>query len=309
MFEKKCLVFYNCTTPLHMGAGTALGAIDNPIQREVHTNHPQINGTGIKGAVRHHLNQSWGEQKKTKIAELFGADTNDKDLFAGAISFTDANLVAFPVRSIKNTFIYATSPYALARLKRTAEAAGLKTGWSVPALEKGNALGASAEALDGGRLCLETYEFAAAADDSTKAIAAWLAERCMPDNTEMIYFKEKIKKDLFVLCEDDFNYFVKNATVVEPHVRIDDDTGTAADGALFYTENLPPESILAGITLGSIERTIGKNVEQRRKAEDALKLLLEGETGSEGINGKIVQMGGDATTGRGLVLVNSVKEK
>lgn len=37
MFQAQQLVFYNCLSPVHMGAGTAVGAIDNPIQREVHT--------------------------------------------------------------------------------------------------------------------------------------------------------------------------------------------------------------------------------------------------------------------------------
>ena len=35
-----------------MGAGQAVGAINNPIQREVHTSHPLIAGSGLKGAVR-----------------------------------------------------------------------------------------------------------------------------------------------------------------------------------------------------------------------------------------------------------------
>ncbi len=41
MFEAQQLVFYTCISPLHMGAGQAVGAIDNPIQREVHTSVQQ----------------------------------------------------------------------------------------------------------------------------------------------------------------------------------------------------------------------------------------------------------------------------
>jgi CRISPR-associated protein Cmr4 len=40
MFEAQQLVFYSCVSPVHMGAGQAIGVIDNPIQREVHTGHP-----------------------------------------------------------------------------------------------------------------------------------------------------------------------------------------------------------------------------------------------------------------------------
>ncbi|EQD59246.1 protein containing DUF324, partial [mine drainage metagenome] len=55
MFTKERVVFIYTVSPLHMGAGTALGLIDNPIQREVHTDWPSMAGSGIKGAIRHAL--------------------------------------------------------------------------------------------------------------------------------------------------------------------------------------------------------------------------------------------------------------
>jgi CRISPR-associated protein Cmr4 len=45
-------VFLYAVSPVHMGAGQAIGVIDNPIQQR-HTNHPCFAGSGIKGAVRH----------------------------------------------------------------------------------------------------------------------------------------------------------------------------------------------------------------------------------------------------------------
>jgi CRISPR-associated protein Cmr4 len=53
MFEKQVAVFLYAVSPVHMGAGQAIGVIDNAIQRERHTNHPSFAGSGIKGAVRH----------------------------------------------------------------------------------------------------------------------------------------------------------------------------------------------------------------------------------------------------------------
>ncbi len=296
MFEKKSLVFYYCTTPLHMGAGTSVGAIDNPIQREVHSNHPMIVGSGLKGAIRHHVNRLWN--KESEVIPLFGSETNAGDLTAGAVSFTDANLVAFPVRSVKNTFVYATCPYALARLKRMATLAGVKFEWDVSGIQPNT--GASDSPLEGGNLCLEAFEFKCKEDEDVAAIAEWLADNCLPVGEDHNFFREKIKADLFVLDDDSFNYFVRQATVVEPHVRIDDATGTAADGALFYTENLPPESIMAGIVLASVERKKGEAM----SAEVCLEKTLFAD---KGISGKLVQMGGDSTTGRGLVLISAVK--
>lgn len=298
MFEKKNLVFYYCTTPLHMGAGTSVGAIDNPIQREVHSGHPLIAGSGLKGAVRHHVTKQWGDERKSEIISLFGSENNDGELTAGAISFTDANLIAFPVRSVKNTFVYITCPYALGRLKRMVTMAGLKFDWDISGLKTNS--GSTDSALIEGKLCLEALEFKATEDSDTSDMAEWIAENCLQGD-ENIFFKEKIQSDFFVLSDDDFNYFVKQATVVEPHVKIDNDTGVAVDGALFYTENLPPESILVGIVLASVERGSKDN---RMSAEQCLnKALYE----KDGISGQLVQMGGDSTTGRGLVLINAVK--
>ena len=53
MFEKNAALFLYAVSPVHMGAGQAVGVIDNPIQRERHTGHPCFAGSGIKGAVRH----------------------------------------------------------------------------------------------------------------------------------------------------------------------------------------------------------------------------------------------------------------
>jgi len=132
MFEKRQLTFYYCISPVHMGAGSDVGAIDNPIQREVHTRHPVLNGSGIKGAIRHHVSRLWERKQEETIQELFGAESGADSLHAGAISFTDAQVVLFPVRSLKNTFVYVTCPFALARLKRFAEIAGLSVSWKVP---------------------------------------------------------------------------------------------------------------------------------------------------------------------------------
>jgi len=139
-----------------------------------------------------------------------------------------------------------------------------------------------------------------------KKIAGWLKTHALPADNSNDFFKEKIEKDFLFLHDNLFNYFVQHSIVVEPHVRIDDETGTAAEGALFYTENLPPETVLAGLALTSIERTKGKT--SRRTAEQVMDAVFKGDEKARGIDASIVQMGGDATTGRGLILVHLFKE-
>lgn len=305
MFQAQQLVFYSCVSPVHMGAGQAVGAIDNPIQREVHTGHPLIAGSGLKGAVRHHFARTWAD--KDLIKRIFGPE-RDASEHAGAIAFTDAALVAFPVRSLRNTFVYATCPTALGRLKRLA---GEQAAWTVPQVAIGSVKSASSgadSAMVNGRLILEAFDFAAAEDANVKAIAAWLSTHALPPGDDHAFFRNKLKMDMVVLSDTEFDHFVRHATVVEPHVKIDGDTGTATKGALFYTENLPPESLLAGLVLASVERTKGKDPKEQKDAKWVLETVLRDEVSEDkvrrGLVDRLLQVGGDATTGRGLIVVH-----
>lgn len=305
MFEAKQLLFYYCISPVHMGSGSAIGAIDNPIQREVHTEHPMLAGSGLKGAARHHFTRNWKDP--AAIKRLFGPDTGASD-HAGAIAFTDAQLVAFPVRSLKNGYVYTTSPTALARVKRLAAMAGVAVDWDVPSIESGHCYLAERDAATDGRLILEAFDFAVNGG-TVRDIGEWLAAFALPDAPEYQFFRDKLKRDFAVLSDAEFGHFVRHATVVEPHVRIDDASGTADGGGLFYTENLPPESILAGLLLATIERRKrGEGEGDLRSAEQGLKEMLDGISEAQpGLNRGLLQIGGDATTGRGLVVVNAAK--
>ena len=46
------LLGIHALTPLHPGAGTALGTVDMPVQRERHTHWPNIAGSALKGILR-----------------------------------------------------------------------------------------------------------------------------------------------------------------------------------------------------------------------------------------------------------------
>jgi len=103
-------------TPLHVGAGSSVGVIDQPVIRERHTGFPIIPGSGVKGVLRDHL-KSLGE---ATLNDLFGQGGDAEKFSAGKISFGEARLVAFPVRSAKGAFALATSSLALQRFARDA---------------------------------------------------------------------------------------------------------------------------------------------------------------------------------------------
>ncbi len=303
MFEAKKALFLYCVSPVHMGAGTALGAIDNPIQRERHTEHPNMAGSGLKGAFRDVFDNAMRAEARAPedtslTSRIFGPETDASD-HAGAVSFADAQLVLFPVRSLKRSFVYATCPTALGRLQRLLGIAGIDEKWEIPEVG-GDACRVveGSKALSGNKLILEAYEFEADARPQIAAVASWLADNAMPQDGGSGYFRDKLKSDLVVLSDERFNFFVRHATLVEPHVRISDETGTADDGGLFYTENLPPESLLVSLVMASKERV--KKGEAEPEDNNAEQVL---QTVEEALAGTMAQVGGDATTGRGHVVL------
>ena len=298
MFECKAVMFLYAVSPVHMGAGNATGFIDNPIQRERHTQHPCFAGSGIKGAVRHQFELLGGD--KSLEAKLFGPDSGSNNLHAGAVSFGDAQLVAFPVRCTRQSFVYATSPQTLARTKRLVNNLAENVSWEIPQVEENDCIVLNRELIDHSdrKLRLEAFEYKSRDDadvvDKVRVIAEQIAKLALSSSgTDDNFFFDKFRNHLVVLSDTDFSFFVENATVVEPHVRIDDVTGTAAKGALFYTENLPPESLLVAPLLASSTRAGG---EDKMEAEQVLCKI------KNAVDGKLIQFGGDATTGRGLVL-------
>jgi CRISPR-associated protein Cmr4 len=302
MFERHAAVFLYAVTPVHVGAGQAIGVIDNPIQRERHTGHPNIAGSGIKGAVRHSFKALGGDE--ALITRLFGPEAGSSNLHAGAVSFGDAQTVCLPVRSLKGGYVYATGPQALARAARLLKLIGCDVKWrALPAVNEGDCLLANPALVTNGKLHLEAFEYTArdAQSAAVKAIAEDLAGKALPAGDDYAFFAGKLKTDLVVLSDTDFSYFSEHAMLVEPHVRINDKTGTADDGGLFYTENLPPESLLVAPLLASGERS---GIQEGR--EDATGVLTKIKNA---VDGKLLQIGGDATTGRGLMIARVVEGK
>lgn len=298
MYQKQTSVFLYAVSPVHMGAGQAIDVIDNPIQRERHTGHPCFAGSGIKGAVRHNW-KALGGGDETQINKLLGPDSNSGDgLHAGAISFGDAQLVALPVRSLKGGYVYATCPQALARAQRLLALTGANPPWQSLNVQEGGSLIANPMLLSGDKLHLEAFEYSAKVSEALAAIAADLANKALPAGAEYDFFREKLKFDLVVLHDTDFAYFSQHAMLVEPHVRINPETGTASDGGLFYTENLPPESIMIAPLLASQTRSKSEGNLEAEVVLRQIKTL---------IHDRLLQIGGDATTGRGLVVAHVVE--
>ena len=288
----KKLAFYHCHTPLHIGSGTTLDIIDLPIQREVHTDFPVMPSSSIKGVIRaeyglketgFNTNDNFPEKpedcppnieenKCKEFFEIFGH--GDK---AGDIIFTDGKIFLFPVKSVKGVFAWITCPLVLERFERdTGKSLNLPD--KIKNLNNNKAIAGEDITINNKYLVLEELSFE------------------VEDNKEMLIeiqnlLPESLKKEIpatkiAILSNDMFKYFVKNHTEVNARTRIDQATGTVREGALWYEELVPAETIFYNLILSRTEST--ENIE---------KII-------NFINNKIFQFGGDETLGRGLTRVS-----
>jgi CRISPR-associated protein Cmr4 len=198
----------------------------------------------------------------------------------------------------------------LARLKRQLALADIQADWAVPVVENGKCRILNIDLMTDNQLALEAYELEPQLDPTFKPVADWLATNALPRADDYAYFRDKLEKDLVLLSDDELHYFVVNSTVVEPHVKIDDVSGTADGGALFYTENLPPESLLFTVLMASQERY--KKDQKPDDCMDATQImttLVDGNQNWKALQGRMVQFGGDATTGRGQIVCSIIGGK
>lgn len=249
------MYWIHALTPLHVGAGRGIGFIDLPIMREKATGWPIVPGSSVKGVWRDYAQSRGVDRKLIDIA--FGSET-DSDDHAGSLAVTDARIVLLPVRSFYGTFAYVTSPLALMRLRRDLEAVGAAGVPAIPEIGGDNAaVVTEGSALkDGqGRVYLEDIDLRATAGganqpaNAVRAVDAWaeyLAGALFP-GAEAADERAAFRRRFIVVADGQFDYFCEQGTEVNARVRINDDKKTVANGALWYEESLPTESVLAGI--------------------------------------------------------------
>lgn len=275
------LYFVHALSPLHPGAGQGVGVIDLPIAREKSTGIPYLPGSSVKGVLRDAMTAA-GNHGIVKV--LFGPDTTAAAEHAGAVQFADARLLLLPIRSLRGTFAWVTSPYLLRRLIRDAAETGLTSPGAPPvpshrqqALISGKAIVYS----DSNLVVLEDLDLGAERRDDVSAWATWIGKHAFASDEERAMLGER----LCIVHDDVLGFLLTTATEVVARIRLKEESKTVAQGALWYEEALPSETLLYGVVFA---QTIGAY-----RASDALRDL-------DALRGKIFQFGGKATVGRGL---------
>ncbi len=246
-------------TPLHIGAGQGLGHVDLPIVREAHTNFPYIPGTSLKGVLRNlEINQvarargekpSQVEERLTKnkfdqkeedilrLAKIFGVAgegaEEGKEVGAGKVLFSDAFIVLFPVKSAKGIFSLTTCPYVI---NRFFELLGIDQ--RVEDVPEGKVKVLSTKYhrnLINNKLLLEEFVFEAEESEELRKFIELVG----------VFVGDENKRRIVCVNDTDFMDSVSNYTEVQTHIKINLDTGTVEERALWTEEYVPAESVFA----------------------------------------------------------------
>ncbi len=284
---KKMTLTLFARTPVHVGAGNSVGAVDSPVQRERHTKIPIIPGSSLKGVLSDLWNDDmekvqrgekevWVRKIGSDAEDLFGQEENKKEgrnASAGSLMIGEARVLAFPVRSAKGMFAWITCPLVLRRFQRETGA-----DFKVPAVVGETAQAFESVKLNNKKVVLEEYVFASPGEPAAEIVHA--LESLVSNDPVW----SGIKDQLVIVSDEIFQHFCEHACEVVTRIKVDDETGVVVKGALFNLEQVPSETLFYTTIMASTGDPLA-----------ALKEKLETE--------QMIQVGGDATTGLGFCTV------
>jgi CRISPR-associated protein Cmr4 len=323
----QALLYLFTRTPLHVGAGASVGAIDLPIQRERHTGFPVIPGSALKGVCADSSTE-WtqieerktkGINKEGKVVDytvktgcrtkdgnwLFGEES-DSALRAGALHFSEAKLLAFPIRSAKGGYAWITCPLLLSRFVRDggmpADCLPAREPPDDAAIWNGTVIGFPQQ-NNTAEIVLEEYVFKRMRQNNANVAlpgnleATWRA--LLPDDQVWQHLPGR----LVILSDGMLSYFVRAACQVMQRNRIDDATGTVVEGALFNQENVPVDTFFYATITARHAHFSGTPDDPEPKEKNASEAL--DKLDSHFRNKPVLQIGGDAGVGLGYCSVRA----
>lgn len=299
MFKKAKVFYIHTVSPMHVGSGSDLGIVDMPIQREGHTGFPKIEASSLKGSMREAFElkgrtdldillktyMSFGYDETNAPSAVQEAFKEKKDReFAGALGFSDARILLFPIKSAKGIFAWATSPIVLDKFMKDLKIAKNQQNFTIT---ENTVTTDSKIKIDDNSVILEEYQIRVEKDNNTQKIAEFLAIELNND---------EIKEKLIILSDDDFKDFVTLSTEVITRTKIDNATGTVKDGALFTEEYLPSETVMYSLALASPIVTKVTRIQNLNNEEDVMNFFISTVP-------EVMQIGGNATIGKGIVSI------
>ncbi|MDC0994073.1 type III-B CRISPR module RAMP protein Cmr4, partial [bacterium] len=248
---------------------------------------PYAPGSAVKGVLVAAHGASEAGQREGASKAAFGKSADDQaNENAGSLVLTDARLVCLPVRSLTGTFAWVSCPMALRRLQADAAMAAQTTlqNLTIPAPELEEALLSQSGVLNAAEsVYLEDLKLEPTVDAVVSAWAEHLAN--------VLGLGDEFKQRFVIIHDDLFQFLCTTALEIRARIRLQAESKTTAGGALWYEEALPPESILSGVVW--CDQVFGANLTPKQ--------LLDSYCGANGDAPSHFQMGGDASTGKGVV--------
>ncbi len=245
-------------TNLHVGdMSSSFSVVDKTVQRDALTDFPTIYASSMKGALRSAAEMRGMAPEDIKMA--FGG--KGEDISKGALSFNDARLLFYPVRSLDRAYYLATCPTMLADCAQLLTLCG--------SAEK-------AELLHRLSQKMVNAAYAGKKDESEKVVAEdWLVDKkAGPEIKEMFEAFGIGSSALVILSDKRMKELMQGLPVV---ARNQLNNGVAAN--LWYEEFVPRKSVFLLGIIGESQK---------------LKEMLN--TSSE----YPIQVGANATVGYGL---------
>lgn len=236
------------------------------------------------------------------ISLVFGPE--EGEVHAGSIAFTDAKILLFPVKSLKGVFAWITCPMVLERFVEDMKFAGKEAqikDWNLTNIV--NTVPKQTNILISGKVVLEEFTFEVREDENTAKIAEMLAKIIFTADPAYNFWREKLKKDLVIISDDNFENFVTTSTEVITRTKISSETGTVQSGALWTEEYLPQDTILYSIAMTTAPRVSKDDQKGPFKGnssdEEAQKVMKFLKTGLP----ETIHIGGNQTIGKGIVRI------
>ena len=288
---------------IHLGSGTGVDVIDLPVLRDVVKNWPILPGSSLKGVMSANFGADDEKARcdESKLSAAFGLGGNDH-ASAGALVFSDARLVCFPVQSLYGTFAWITCPLALRLLDRDLGRIGGKTIGAIPEPEKTKGLcpqlpeGQKSALVcgDPATVFLGELDVPVTPDAAVTPFAKYMAQQVFSESADAESWTMLFEERFLVVDDEIFTFFTETSCEVNARIRIHPDTGVVATGALWYEESVPAEAIFMGTVWCD---WIAKK--HRDKQVTADLLFTEFCT-----NPLTLQIGGKASTGKGMARVS-----
>jgi CRISPR-associated protein Cmr4 len=224
------------------------------------------------------------------LAEIFGTQDN-----RGKITFTDLRILFFPVKSLKGVFAYVTCPYVLKRFYEQVDSLiGDKDVLKIDDL-KFDENSFQAYVTEESDLVLKSneQEYIVLEEFAFKVKKTKLKTENNTDSLNISGLKKllntgelyELEKRIVIVPDEIFAFLVQHYTEVVTRIKINPETGTVQEGALWTEEYLPAESVLYSVLF---------------KQETSRDLKLKDYLPNDG---ELLNLGGNQTIGKGLVKV------